>query len=169
MYFLHCKTSKTSLPFWTAVETPHTHCFISERPIRCTTWRRMHCSLDARPYSKTNTKTRIYPAALQHMVRAVIVIVVRKLWALFTERVIALFSSRTWENYTGTGVSRSKMHINPLYINDVKYKQSGKKARRPLLMYTVHKWRFSWTVISQILRIRLLWVSLPGTQHLSHP
>lgn len=68
----------------------------------------MQCSLDARPYSKTNTKTRIYLAGLQHMVRAVIVIVVRKLWALFTERVIALFPSRTEENYTGTGVSCSQ-------------------------------------------------------------
>lgn len=44
------------------------------------------------------------------------------------------------------------------------YKQSGKKAPadKAVVMYTltVYKGQVSWTVISQILRIRLLWVSL---------
>lgn len=102
------------------------------------------------------------------MVKVVIVIVLRKLWPLFTERVIALFSSRTWENYTGTGVSRSQTHkheihyINPPYIRDVLYKQSGKKvpAEKAVVNYTLYKRQFSWMAISQILWIRLLWVSL---------
>ncbi len=88
--------------------------FILELSMRCTTVEAVQ------PWRKTleqnkHKNKRIYLAGLQHTVWVVIVIVVRKLWALFTKRVIALFSSRTWENYTGTGVSCSQMHKHEIH------------------------------------------------------
>lgn len=77
-----------------------------------------------------------------------------------------------WESYcTVLLKDMRKLHWNRCltlsnaqtpYIRLVIYKQSGKKApaEKAVVMYTVCKWQFSWRVISQILRIRLLWVPL---------